>query len=168
VEIFGDKSQFAVSVEFLYKYEENSKTYGHFAFWANSQQIGNWDDVCDLTGVVHWCRQFVNTPVNRFEPTLALLSKEKVFATVYDPQMVYKVTNLAPSFVMPRPRTRFDISHLGMSSFNDFVAVLLLQTKTNDRLLWVDFDDKSIYEAILPLGIVSKTVVEFLEGFPVN
>jgi hypothetical protein len=126
---FGDKSQFAVSVESLYKSKETGNTYGHFAFWANSQQIGNWEDVCHLTGVVYWCRQFVNTPVNRFEPTLALLSKEKAFATVYDPEMVYKVTQLEPSFIIPRAGSRFNISHLGMSSFDDFFAVLLLQTK---------------------------------------
>lgn len=91
------------------------------------------------------------------------MPKENVFATVYDPEMVYKVTKLEPSFIIPRAGTRFDISHLGMSSFNDFFAVLLLQTKTNDRLLWANFDDKSIYEAMLPLGIVQKTIEEFVE-----
>jgi hypothetical protein len=49
-----------------------------------------------------------------------------------------------------------------------FLQYCCFKLKTNDRLLWVNFDDKSIYEALLPLGIVSEVVGEFLEGFSID
>jgi hypothetical protein len=159
----GDEKIFAIEYEIAQISE--TRVLGHFAFRVINERIGNFEDYCDLKGVVHWCRLLIEKEINRYEPTLGLLSKEEIFATVYDPEMVYKLTDLKPSFSIPNARARFDISHLGMSSFDDYFAILLVETKIFERLLWANLQSHTIQEAQLPKGTVITTLREFVDDF---
>lgn len=160
--IIGLKKKFAIEYEKSLEYQDGH--YGHFSFWAQEQRIGNWEDLCDLKGVLHWCRHFVSSDIDRYEPTLESLSKEEMFAAIYDSTMVYKVTNLQPKANVKNAFSRFHISYLGMSSFADYFGILLVELTNAERLIWANLQTNIIYEAIFPKNTVNEVIQEFSRG----
>lgn len=157
--ITGAKRLFAV--EYEKSIESQDKLYGHFALWAREQRIGKWEDLCDLKGVLYWCRHFVNSNVDRCEPVLASLSKEEVFATIYDSDMVHKVTKLQPVVKIKDVVSRFHISYLGMSSFADYFGVLLIEITDAERLIWANLQTNFICEELFPKGTIREVIHQF-------
>ena len=137
---------------------------GHFKLVINSHEVGDWDDTATLDSIFGWIEDFLDKPVERIEQKSELLSKEQVFASFYDPYMLYKVTQMEPTIHPKGVVDRFNISYLGMSSFDDF-AVLLIESKKDQRVLWSDLRSRSILETRLPPSTIQSIFAESLQRF---
>ena len=148
--ISGNKKRFAIEAQV----EEivDGWVLGYFRFWAEGEEIGDWTDSADLLGCLRWLQDFADRPRDRFDSTLTAQSAEQVFRTAFDVEK--------PSFwAVPRPSTpfgripqsvaRFHISHIGMSSFEDFGLLLLKDHRGHERLIWAYNKSPKIRELFL-------------------
>jgi hypothetical protein len=129
---------------------------GHIRFWARAQSIGNWDDYAALDGCAYWLGEFVTRAERRFEPDLLGKSKDEVFHILYD-SFMGRLTGREPYV---DTYGRFNISRLGMSSFDKYV-VLLIEEPQQQRLVWQSSDDYVVKEALLPSGEMQRVAHAF-------
>jgi hypothetical protein len=155
----GHQSQFAIEWEI----DEVNPPWiiGHIRFWAHDQPIGNWDDFTSLNGCANWLCVFASEPENRFEPDLLSRSKEEIFHLLYA-SFMYDLAMGSRGGEEPFEGTyrRFNISHLGMSSFDRYV-VLLVEEPQRQRLVWQSSEDYLVKEAMLPSGEMQRVAQEF-------
>ena len=159
-----------VTVEHKVEFVETTGSYlqvfGHFRLWIGDKPIGNWEDLCMLSAVVRWMKDLVSHPTDRCENRLFFASNETVFSCIYDPLMVYKVTQQPPLFKIEATQLRrFHISHIGMSSFDDYFGVLLMECGNQQRILWANLETSELDDSYLPAGTLqsafSKFIIEF-------
>ncbi|WP_321532122.1 Imm42 family immunity protein [uncultured Desulfuromonas sp.] len=146
--LFGDKSLFAIECEVTEQLDEWD--FGHIIFWFCNNAVGNWEDSTDLRGCLNWLNKFSSQVCNRFEDALEGLNKESVFKLLYD-----SVIFTGTSEIKEKPKfedifSRFHISHLGMSSFEQFDILLIEQQNGQQRCLWRHADSNEINECYLP------------------
>lgn len=160
--IIGDQHRFAIESE-IEELTENGWLLGHFRFWVLGEPVGNWDDYTDLKGCAYWLRNFIDVLEDRNESDLVGKSKEEVFRLLYDSVMGSgEQSNVEPPF--EHILSRFHISHLGMSSFDRF-DILLIETDTQQHLLWRSADDLEIKEAWLSAGEMQRIAERFYQWF---
>jgi hypothetical protein len=160
---FGDKER--VFIECVVEYVFEDRNYGRFRLWANNRAIGNWDEITHLDGVVSWLK-YESLPLNsnRREDRLINKSIFEIFATIYDPVMDEKLTTMLPLFSIEDSYGRFHISHIGLSSFNDF-AVLLIESIATQRILWFSFLEAKFYDAVFPASVLQTAFANFSKKY---
>ncbi len=160
-------NQFRFAIEYEVSWITDNATYGNILFWANGESLGDWDDVAMINGCVHWLDKFAAKSVIRYHPVLEGMSKEDIVRHLHDsfnafspnePTQVSKIFDYGQAI----PNTVFDISRLGMSSFDRY-AVLLIEDGKQQRLVWQSNIDDIVREAYLPNGEMQKIAKEFCD-----
>ena len=138
---------------------------GRLRFWVGAQPVGDWEDWVDLKGCVSWLRDFATTPRDRFDPRLEGLAPEGVFSLVYEP--VFGAKGIANPANQPNPYAyeRFNIGHLGMSSFERFDILLVKTAQGRERYLWRKVGDLHITEVVLDAGEMEDVALRFCDEF---
>ena len=114
----GKKDTFAIAAEVTS--EIDGWILGRIRFIFHDKVCGNWDDEVDLRACYSWLSDFVQNPRNRDEPGLNDLSKDQVFERLVLP-VIYEESSFDRDEVYPDTFSRFHISHLCMSSFDNVV-----------------------------------------------
>ncbi len=153
--IFGKKTEFAIECVVTERAEEDW-VFGSFLFWAHGACIGNPDDATDLKGCRHWLREFTEKPRERYHSALQGLGPIEMFARIHFPTMPGgdALPELDGFF-------RFNISHLGMSSFDRFDVLLVELPSTEQRLLWRQGDGE-VQSVLLPVQCLQFAASECL------
>jgi hypothetical protein len=146
--LFGDKGLFAIECELTERLD--GWVFGHILFWLCGNAVGNWEDSTDLKGCLNWLKKYANEVCNRFEDALEGLSKESVFKLLHDSVMLTEGIDIKEKPKFDDIFSRFHISHLGMSSFEQFDILLIEQPNGEQRCLWRCAGNNDVQECYLP------------------
>lgn len=128
--IIGDKNRFAV--EWKVTTTTSNWIYGYFFFYINGNKVGNSDEISnDLKGCRNWIRDFVDIPRDRYEPDLFYMPKEDVFDRLAGISSESESLRFYDSVF-----SRFHISYLGMSSFDEWTILLVKDEDGGERCIW--------------------------------
>jgi hypothetical protein len=152
--LFGDKGLFAIECELTEQI--NGWVFGHILFWLCGNAVGNWEDSTDLKGCFNWLKKFVNEVCSRFERALMELNKEAVFKLLYDSVMFTEDSDIKETPKFDDIFSRFHISHLGMSSFEQFDILLIEQPDGEQRCIWRYAGNNDVHECYLPKGEMQR------------
>lgn len=161
--IVGSPERFAIEVE--PRDVDGEWIWGGFRFWLANSEIGDWEDATALHLCWLWLKKFCSHPPACVEPAVAVGSAEEVFRRVVDP--VFGPEGIADPSKQPVPFAyeRFHITHVGMSSFDSFVVVLVKDEIGNERCLWRKDDETTIHDSWLGPGEMERVVGEFCSRF---
>lgn len=159
--IAGNKDRFAIEAEL--ESSQDGWIFGRFRFWLCGNQVGNWSDINDLKGCVHWLRQFATSAKDRYDPKLATADPESVFRIAYDSVMA-GARERGLRETIPNTVDRFHISHLGMSSFDRFVLLLLKDEHGAERCIWREAEAE-IHECRLWRNEMESVAAQFCRMF---
>lgn len=139
--IFGDPQ--AVSIDISPTETIGTWIYGSFLLRLGDGTVGDEHDFTDLNGCVNWLTDLVTSPRDRCAPELMTGSNDYVWQRlVVEPN---QKVELYEAF------SRFHISHIGMSSFNQVTLVLLNDGKNWERYVWQQRNEP-IHDHRAPLG----------------
>lgn len=137
---------------------------GRFVFIADGLIIGNYhDQSVDLQGCLYWLNEFLHEPVNRYEPDLFYMPKDQVFIRIGSSVLANEDENNFVSEVYEDTYRRFHISHLGMSSFDSTVLLLVQDENENSRLIWKD-DSNILHDVICGKGEIERALKVAVES----
>ncbi len=161
--LVGNKERFAIEAE--PQAFDLPWIWGRFRFWLGGQTVGNWDDAAALQACFSWLRDFSRAPPQCTEPTVFELESEEVFRLLVTP--VLGPGGIADPGRQPIPYAyeRFHITHLGMSSFDPYVLVLVKNAVGAERCLWRKHDEEELHECRLLAGEMEKVAADFCEAF---
>ena len=159
--LFGDKSKAAFEVTIVEMVE--GWIFGTFILWINNSSIGDKEDQSvDLKGCINWLRDLTQNPVNRFDEWLCTLPKNEVWEYVVTQTMQWPQSK---SSLIPDAFTRFHVTHVGMSSFDNY-TVVLIRGPGKDRCLWQLKNEELHDEHIDQLAIEksAKHLIDWFDG----
>jgi hypothetical protein len=161
--ISGSKQRFAIEAEV--DAADLPSIWGRFRFWLCGRPVGDWEDRCALQASYNWLRDFAQLAVNRIEPSVANLDASEVFRLLVNP--VLGPGGIADPRKQPIPFAyeRFHITHLGMSSFDPYVMVLVKDANGSERCLWRKHGEDEIQECRFDPGEMESVAVEFCDAF---
>jgi len=139
--------------------------WGGFRFWLGDRQVGEWKDAAALQLCYGWLKRFCEHPLDCVEPRAAHSTSEQVFRLIVEPVMGPDAVADPAKQPVPFAYERFHISHLGMSSFDSYIVVLIKDTAGNERCLWRRHDDTTIYEQWLNPGEMERVACDFCQQF---
>lgn len=157
--ICGNPDSFAIECEVI-NVKDKDWVFGHFRFWLQGIAVGDWDDSVSLAACANWLQEFVDVPMDRYEPGLLSLPKSEVFDLLLD-SVTWDGQEYKPYINI---YGRFHIDHLGMSAFNRY-DILLVEDQERQRVLWRQGEDPTIHEAYFPAGEIQKVAKVFVEWF---
>jgi hypothetical protein len=155
--IVGNKIHFAIEWEIRKKMP--GWVFGQLRFWAANHPIGNWEDSVALNGVRNWMCMFANEVGHRTNLRLFSLPTKSAFDAIYNPvfqngiKRAGDIENASIFF-------HHYISHLGMSAFDRY-DVLLIESESQQRLLWRLSDEGNVHDVFLPYGEMQKVARAF-------
>lgn len=152
--VFGKRELFAIETSVLERTE--GWIFGVFLFWIRGLCIGNPTDHADLRGCLHWLRDLVDHPRDRFENLLRDLPVKEVFKMLHGSVMPGAVGAPAISDAF----SRFHITHVGMSSFDRFDVLLIEDPDRGQRIIWREGDQVEPLHAYLPAGHIQEVARE--------
>lgn len=151
--LIGDKQSFAIELDILDVVD--GWVFGNFIFWIFGLVVGNPEDKSvDLKGCINWLKEFVTVSKNRFEVGLYELDKEQIFIQLCGSVLAGEDN----SFAKEKYRdtfSRFHISHIGMSSFDNVTMILVENNQGDVRCIWKQ-DDEEIEEAFIRCDEMNK------------
>lgn len=159
--VAGNNEMFAISAEITHN--SSGWILGRFRFVLHSRLCGNWQDETDLRACYGWLHDFADKPRRRFEPGLLDLSAEAIFERLVRPVLKDADEARIPEFYEDT-FSRFHIEHLGMSSF-DRVIMVLIEGPEKQRCVWKDDQDERIYDDSFPCGHMQQVAKEFCKLF---
>ncbi len=155
--LVGNKQQFAIELEILDVVDD--WVFGTFLFWVEGLPIGDdKDKSVDLNGCVNWLRELIVNPKNRFELGLYDLEKSQVYDQLCNSVLIgdgnqHAEERYANIF------SRFHISHIGMSSFDNITIVLVENGDGDARFVWKQ-DNQKIEEGVVKLSSFNQVVAD--------
>ena len=161
--IVGDRSRFAIEAEpdsFV-----EGWILGHFRFWIDGKDVGDWDDAADLKGCLWWLKDFQRNPWDRFDASLVGLDPCHIFRLLYDTVMAPGGIANPEEQPVPNAYPRFHLSHLGMSSFEQFDLLLVKDEAGRERLLWRKADSAVIHEFTFEPNEMEVVAGQFCDQF---
>jgi hypothetical protein len=161
--IIGSKSRFAIEAEpdsFV-----DNWILGHFRFWVDGAEVGDWDDTADLKGCWWWLRDFCSNPRDRFDSSLLGVDAGGVFRLLYDAVMAPGGIANPEAQPVPNAAPRFHLSHLGMSSFEQFDLLLVKDEIGRERLLWRKAGSSLIHEFTFEPNEMEEVAGRFCDQF---
>ena len=151
-------SKFAIYFEVGHIVDE--WVFGSFFLEIGEAVVGNrLDQSVDLKGCLNWWRDLVNCPRNRYEPGLFNASKETVFLLLASSVLETGDQSTLIGEYFPKTFSRFHISHVGMSSFDNVVMLFLKSEIGLERLVW-RVGDGDIFDAYFEPGEVEGAFTE--------
>jgi hypothetical protein len=160
--LFGDTSLFAIELEIVRA--TNDWVFGRFLFWIRGAQVGDsTDPSVHLKACIGWLDDFIRRPRRRYEPGLFELEKESAFRFVTGDEDEGIDFNSLQEATETR-FSRFDISYLGMSSFDRVTLLLFEDLDGRQRLLW-QTGEGAIGDATLPVGQLQTVASSCVKWF---
>ena len=161
--IFGDESKFAIDCSVVEIVDE--WVFGKFLVIINNYTLGDFDDESvDLNGCVNWIKDFLERPKNRYEAGLFEMKSDELYKVIGAPVLVHENPDRLLQEKYQDTYSRFHISHLGMSSF-EFVVFLLLKNENGvERCVW-RVRDGNILDFTLPPDTIENVLIEFVKNF---
>ena len=133
---------------------------GRFRFWLHGQACGDWDDEADLHSCHYWLKTFVEEDTHRTEPDLLALSAEEVWEEIVSPVYDRGQDSCEQTERYGNVYSRFHISHIGMSSF-DRIVMVLVESAGAQRCVWKDLRTKAICDNVFPARHMQCVAREF-------
>lgn len=161
--LIGDRKRIAIEAE-VDERTTSGLVFGRLRFWLDGQKVGNWNDCTDLKGCANWLRDFFERPRLRFESRFVGLSAADVFKQVHASAMGDSESIFKPSEIISDAFSRFYISHLGMSSFDQVDMLLLKDEAGIERVIWRAADEY-IHEVILEPDEMERVAERFCLAF---
>lgn len=163
----GDRQTFAVEIEI--RERVNGWVYGTFLFWLSGVAVGDaHDDSVDLQGCASWVRDFLNFPRDRVDAEIFDMPADRVFRILYHSVMSGPDDGQNAQEVLEDSRgnvfSRFHVSHLGMSSFNDVSILLVENDSGRQRFVWQQ-GNNPIHDTILPKHQVRNVLDNTVKWF---
>jgi hypothetical protein len=160
--LVGAKERFAIEAE--PETIDGEWVLGRFRFWLCGREVGDWSDTTALQHCCRWLRRFEQNPPDCTDPAVARLGAGEVFEMIVDP--VFGSPSIANPALQPIPYAyeRFHITHLGMSSFDDYVVVLVKNLDGVERCLWRKGAGE-ILECALAPSEMEAVAREFCDAF---
>lgn len=162
--LFGNKKTFAIECEITEQIDD--WVFGHFLFWLCDNSIGDREDSTDLKGCLMWLKDFLNTKRNRFEREIINIDKYTLFDLLYN-SVIPTNEKCEHEAKFDDIFSRFHISHIGMSSFDNFDILLIELPHKIYRCLWRSVDNKEIKECYIPkndMENITKICSDWLEN----
>ncbi|MFA5448777.1 MAG: Imm42 family immunity protein [Sphaerochaeta sp.] len=137
---------------------------GTFFIEIDGIWIGNrLDDSVDLKGGIRWWRDLVSNPKDRYEPGLYDESKERVFSLLAASVLVHEDKSGLLTEHYVDTFSRFHISQIGMSSFDDVTMLFLKNERGLERLVW-KVGEGSVCEAYFSEGKIESVLSESIDS----
>src|SRR5688572_7749235 len=159
--VAGDNRVFAIAAEITGT--ESGWIFGRFRFVFHSYPCGNWSDETDLKACYSWLKDFIENPRARFEPGLMEMSNSDVFDRLIKPVLADESKAVIPEAYQDT-FSRFHISHLGMSSF-DRIIMVLIESSELQRCVWHVQGEPQIHDDRFPSGHMQQVAMEFCRLF---
>lgn len=158
--VCGDPSRFAVKWEATYPGET---PVGRFAVFIDGHEVGDLsDDGTYMLGCFCHTLELTEHWHDKFEPGLFEMDKLQAFETLVYPVYGAPHGGKAPEEIYPNIYGRFHIHHIGMSSMDDFLLLVMKSDQGETRFIWQQGRGE-IHEAHLPAEEVEAVFADFLE-----
>jgi len=156
--VFGNQQE--VGLEVSIEKIIDRWVYGRFLLWLDGNAIGSQKDFSvDLRACFNWLSDLVEVPRDRSCPELMDKSNAEIWQELVDPVFEgFKDLQYAEAF------SRFHISHIGMSSFDTFVILLINDDETRERYIWQQ-GDQAIQDYTAKRGTLEDTAKEAISWF---
>jgi hypothetical protein len=152
--LFGDKKKFAIECQISESVD--NWIFGNIVFWFCEKSVGNWKDSTDIKGCLSWINRFISEDCDRYEEIFDKLDKEHVFELLYSSVISNGGAEANKCHDILDVYSRFHISHLGMSSFEEFDILLIEKPDCYQRCIWRSAKDKLINECYIPNKEIHK------------
>jgi len=160
--LVGDKSKFAVQI--TVKEAVDGWILGSYLLWACGTSIGNEGDCSvDLKGCRSWMSDFVETPRDRYEVGLYEMDKLQVYVRLASAVLPGQNPSGFAKEMYVDIFSRFHLSHIGMSSFDNVTLLLLKNEKGLERLIWRSGDGE-IKDALFEDGEIERVFREAIRA----
>lgn len=137
--IIGDKNCFAVQVDVEEAVDD--WVFGAYLFWVKGVCIGRKDDrTVDLKGCWNWMRDFLGAHKDGFEPGLYEMNKEQIYTCLARSVLPLQNPDGLAHEIYKNTFSRFHITHIGMSSFDNVTLLFLKNERGMERLIWKSGD----------------------------
>lgn len=167
--LVGDKSKCAVDINVENIFD--GWVFGTYLLWVRGIPIGDaYDNSVDLKGCWNWMRDFVAHPRDRYERDLYDMDKRQVYLRLATSVLPNENPSGFATEVYERTVSRFHMAHIGMSSFDRYVLLLMKDEQGMERLVWRE-GDSDIQDAYLSAGQLESVfadAVRLLEGTMVS
>lgn len=137
--------------------------WGSFKFVFQGRDCGNWNDAASLGGCCGWLKDFAEKHVNRFEPGLFELPPIDVFERLVC-SVIVQENRPCSLAVYERTYSRFHITHLGSSSF-DQITMVLMESSEFQRCVWSESKENGFHDYIFPAGHMQEVALDFCRRF---
>ncbi len=161
--IVGNKNDFAI--EAVVEKKVDDWVFGRIRFWIAGYEIGDWNDSADLKGCVQWLLDFVSNPHDWFHQDLYSSSTAEFFRIIFGEENASEEDDDDYEEVIENAYGRFNISHLGMSSFEKYDCFLVKNEMGAERVVWRSVGDPKLYEAIFPPNTLESVALSFCGEF---
>ncbi len=144
---FGDPR--TVSIHVSPKETIGTWIYGSFLLRLGDSTVGDENDAAvHLNGCINWLTKFVESPGDGCAPELMTESNNDIWQRL--------VVEPNENIELREAFSRFHISHIGMSSFNQVTLVLLNDGQNWERYVWQQRND-AIHDHWAPIGSLKET-----------
>lgn len=159
----GTKERFAIEAE--PEAMEGNWIFGRFRFWICGREVGDWNDCTALQYCVSWLKEFAQAPSGRVEASVVHRSPGEIFELIVTPAIGPRGIADPRRQPIPFAYERFHITHIGMSSFDNFVIILVKDTTGDERCLWQKHGEEQIYDCWFSAGEMERVALEFCNMF---
>jgi hypothetical protein len=133
--IAGEISKLAVSWDIVEVID--GWIFGHFLLHIDGNTIGDSTDFSvDLNGCLRWIKDFGTSKMDRYEPGLFEMDKETLFTRLASSVLVSEDPECSVPEVYKNTFSRFHISQIGMSSFDNVTLLLVKDEIGRERCVW--------------------------------
>lgn len=163
----GKKESFAI--EAVVRQRCDAQYFGGFRFWIGGRAVGDWEDATYLLGCYSGLKSLLK-PVQRFDRRLQDLAPDDIFLAIGTPPLSTWREERRPLFanMFETPWCawhRFDITYVGVSSFDNNILLLLKDSAGRDRMLCYDHTSDKVSDTLLDEGLVRRVIIDFLKVF---
>lgn len=155
MQIFGDKSQLAMSFELDPNYG-GVWLYGTFCYWIGNRQVGNCQLSTSLRDLLWGLRSHVRDNGNRQHQSLCELPADELFRTLDD--ALYRDDSKYESIATQECWARFDIG-FPIDIFDDW-KIFLLDTSSGSRIVYKNHPNTDIVEFCMPRGVFDRVITD--------
>jgi len=162
----GSEKMFLIRAEIVEVTRE--AIFGHFAFYFEGIECGNWNDSVYLSGCYSWLKDFYESSVNRMESELLDCSAFHVQERLMEPIFSDRFKSDEPDSNIDEfyedTYRRFHIAHIGMSAF-DKIIMVLIEDESRQRCVWKWLQDTSIHDYYFESRHMQSVAKEFCSKF---
>ncbi|MCB0127828.1 MAG: hypothetical protein KDE58_36435 [Caldilineaceae bacterium] len=145
----GNKNRFGIEYEVIDVVGD--WVFGKFLMWMCGEKIGDSSDrSVDLKGCIRWMRDFVDNPKPRYEPGLFGMDKDEVYRILASSVLECEDPEREIEEAYHDTFSRFHVSHIGMSSFDAVVILLVKNFDGAERFVFKA--NGEVMEALLSKG----------------